>query len=164
MKKKSRILLFAIAVLPLLFAHGLLKAEHFSELMPASDDLGIVIEDLQQIVVSGTVTDENDLPMPEVHVVEKGTINAVATDANGVYKIRIINPEAILQFSFIGYKTKEVSVSGQTVINLRMEPDVSVLEDVVIVGYGVQKKSHHVRFGFRCERQRDCSVSGTEHK
>jgi len=141
MKKKSRILLFAIAVLPLLFAHGLLKAEHFSELMPASDDLGIVIEDLQQIVVSGTVTDENDLPMPEVHVVEKGTINAVATDANGVYKIRIINPEAILQFSFIGYKTKEVSMSGQTVINLRMEPDVSVLEDVVIVGYGVQKKA-----------------------
>ncbi len=94
-----------------------------------------------QVVITGTVTDETGLPMPEVNVIEKGTYNADVTDAKGEFLIKVSSLNAVLQFSFVGYMTKEIKLDGKSVINIQMEPEVSVIEDVVIVGYGTQKKT-----------------------
>jgi TonB-linked SusC/RagA family outer membrane protein len=94
-----------------------------------------------QLTVSGTVTDEAGLPMPEVNVIEKGTYNADVTDKNGIYSIKISKPDAVIVFSFVGYSTREVAVNNQTVINIRMEPETSLIGEVVVVGYGTQKKT-----------------------
>ncbi|MEP3836371.1 MAG: carboxypeptidase-like regulatory domain-containing protein [Algibacter sp.] len=94
---------------------------------------------LQQ-TVSGTVTDVNGQPIPGVNVLEKGTTNGVQTDFDGVYNISTSNQNATLVFSFIGFKTKEIAITNQTTFNVSSEEDISALDEVVVVGYGTQKK------------------------
>ena len=85
--------------------------------------------------VTGTVADENNLPLPGVNVYvksEKGT--GKATDANGKYELNV--PEnAVLVFSFIGYKTREIDVQGKRVINVTLQEDITQLKETVIIGY-----------------------------
>ncbi|MEJ5264765.1 MAG: TonB-dependent receptor [Bacteroidales bacterium] len=95
----------------------------------------------QEIVVSGTVKDKNGVPMPGVNVVLKGTTTGVITDANGAYRIRVSDANATLVYSFVGYKTVEQPVSGRTNIDVALEEETTELEQVVVVGYGVQRKS-----------------------
>jgi TonB-linked SusC/RagA family outer membrane protein len=90
--------------------------------------------------ITGTVTDEKNAPLQGLNVIEKGTSNGTITDHNGRYTIVTDDPEAILQFSFIGYQTVDIPVAGQTVINIQMEPESQLLEDVVVIGYGAVKK------------------------
>ncbi|SFN50290.1 SusC/RagA family TonB-linked outer membrane protein [Salegentibacter flavus] len=94
------------------------------------------------INVSGVVTDEDSgLPIPTVNVVEKGTSNGVMTDFDGNFNINV--PEdAVLVFSFIGYSTKEISVQGQEYIEVSMKEEASALNEVVLIGYGTQKKKN----------------------
>ncbi len=91
--------------------------------------------------VSGKITDESDMPMPGVNVVEKGTTNGVVTNADGEYKLNVGGPNSVLIFSFTGYAHEEVTVGNQTVINLKLTPDVQSLSEVVVIGYGTTKKS-----------------------
>ncbi|WP_417590846.1 SusC/RagA family TonB-linked outer membrane protein [Owenweeksia hongkongensis] len=92
--------------------------------------------------ISGVITSPTDgLPLPGAAVVVKGSEAATITDANGAFTIQA-SPDAILEVSFIGHKTQQVSVSGRTQINISLEEETSVLEQVVVVGYGTQKKSH----------------------
>ncbi|WP_010134529.1 TonB-dependent receptor [Ochrovirga pacifica] len=95
----------------------------------------------QQKVVKGTVKDEFDMPIPGANVVIKGTSRGAITDFDGNYEIRVNNPNAILIFSYVGYKDKEVKVGSKTIINVVMEQNVSMLDAVVMVGYGTVKKS-----------------------
>ncbi|WP_436830725.1 SusC/RagA family TonB-linked outer membrane protein [Parapedobacter sp. DT-150] len=90
--------------------------------------------------VSGTVIDETGTPLSGATVLEKGTTNGVATDIDGNFVIEV-GADAILQISFVGYSTKEVSVNGQSKIEIQLDPDASQLDDVVVVGYGTQKRS-----------------------
>lgn len=90
--------------------------------------------------VNGTVTDENGMPLPGVNIVEKATTNGITTDFDGKYSIVLRNPKSVLVVSFIGYTSKEVAVKSD-VINIRLEPAAISLEDVVVVGYGAQKKA-----------------------
>jgi TonB-linked SusC/RagA family outer membrane protein len=92
------------------------------------------------IKITGTVTDESDLPLPGVKVVLEGTTNGVSSDANGRYSITVPNEDAVLIFSFVGYITKQIIVTDQTVINVVLYEDAQSLEEVVVVGYGIQKK------------------------
>lgn len=87
------------------------------------------------IKVSGTVTDEQNQPVPGANILLKGspTIGTV-TDIDGKYFINVPK-DAILIFKFIGYKTQEVAVKGRTTLDARMDPDVKQLEDVVVIGY-----------------------------
>jgi TonB-linked SusC/RagA family outer membrane protein len=90
--------------------------------------------------VSGTVTDLRDgEPVAGASVVEKGTANGVFTDANGSYTIRL-SGRGVLEISFMGYKTKEIPVGDETVIHVRLEEKVVGLSEVVVVGYGTQRR------------------------
>ncbi|MFV0506906.1 MAG: TonB-dependent receptor [Bacteroidales bacterium] len=94
-----------------------------------------------QKTITGKVIDESGLGMPGVAVVQKGTTIGSITDVDGKFSVSV--PEgAILQFSFMGMKTQEVTVGLEGTINISMEPDAIGLEEVVAIGYGTQKKSH----------------------
>jgi TonB-linked SusC/RagA family outer membrane protein len=95
-----------------------------------------------QTVISGIIKDENGIEMPGVNVILKNTTTGTTSDSNGAYSINApFSNDAILVFSFIGYNTLEESVNGRTVINVSLTPNVQSLQEVVVVGYGTQKKS-----------------------
>ena len=94
----------------------------------------------QNQVITGTVTDETNMPLPGVSVYVKGSTSGSVTDTDGKYKINA-PADGILAFSFIGMRNTEVAVNGRTTVDVAMESDVSQLEEVVVVGYGTQKKS-----------------------
>ena len=94
----------------------------------------------QQRVVSGKITTTEDgSTLPGVAVVEKGTTNGTSTDGNGEFKISV-SDNATLQLSFVGYKAQEVPVGSRNVVDVVMEPDVTSLGEIVVVGYGQQEK------------------------
>ncbi|WP_273277489.1 carboxypeptidase-like regulatory domain-containing protein [Maribacter polysiphoniae] len=92
-----------------------------------------------QVTVSGTVSD-TDGPIPGANVVLKGTQNGAATDFDGNYVLSNVPSDGILVFSYIGYKTLEVSVNNQNTINVVLETNENALEEVVVIGYGTQRK------------------------
>ena len=95
----------------------------------------------QEIVLKGVVTSADDnQPLPGVTVVEKGTSNGTITDFDGNYRLAV-SSGAVLQFSFIGMKMQEIAVAGQTEINVQLESETFDVDEVVVVGYGVQKKA-----------------------
>ncbi|MDD4256438.1 MAG: TonB-dependent receptor [Bacteroidales bacterium] len=94
----------------------------------------------QNVKVNGTVTGSDGTPLPGVYVVEAGTINGVSTDVDGKYTITV-PAGSTLNFSYIGYKTQVIPVTGATEINVILEEDSASLDEVVVVGYGTQKKS-----------------------
>jgi len=96
---------------------------------------------IAQSLVTGTVTDETGAPLPGVSVVVDGTTLGVSTDFDGNYSIDIETPDAVLVFSYIGFLTQEVSRDGRNSIDVQMSEDVAKLDEVVVVGYGTQKKA-----------------------
>ncbi len=94
-----------------------------------------------QILVSGTVTDVNGIALPSVTVQEKGTNNGVLTDFDGNFTIEVSSTESILEFSYVGMKSLSKIVGGNTSMNVQMEEDSQSLDEVIVVGYGTQKKS-----------------------
>lgn len=90
--------------------------------------------------VTGTVTDTERNTVPGVTVLIKGTTTGTTTDIEGIYRINAA-PEDVLVFSFVGMQPKERLVGDQTVINVVMEPEVGILDEVVVVGYGVQERA-----------------------
>lgn len=93
-----------------------------------------------QSVVKGIVKDENGMPIPGANVLLKGTQVVSGTDFDGNYTIKVVNNAKVLLFSFVGYKDKEVVIGNQTVINVKLDPDTAELKEVVVVGYGTQRK------------------------
>ncbi|TKG97331.1 SusC/RagA family TonB-linked outer membrane protein [Puteibacter caeruleilacunae] len=91
--------------------------------------------------VSGIVTDVDGEVLPGVSVIVKGTTIGVTTDFDGKYTLEVPGSADVLVFSFIGMKTEEVVLEGQTTVNLRMTEETIGLQEVVAVGFGVQKKS-----------------------
>lgn len=93
----------------------------------------------QDVQVSGTIVDETDTPMPGVTVLLKGTTTGTTTDLDGNFTIRAPK-SGVLVFSFIGYDPIEMEIGNQTVIDLKLTPNTSDLEEVVVIGYGSAKK------------------------
>lgn len=93
----------------------------------------------QNITVTGTVRDEAGDGIPGATILVKGTSNGTATNLDGVYSISA-PANAILQISYVGFETKEVQINGQSVLDIIMSASASALDEVVIVGYGAQKK------------------------
>ncbi|WP_026055290.1 SusC/RagA family TonB-linked outer membrane protein [Anaerophaga thermohalophila] len=91
--------------------------------------------------VSGKVVDTKNEPLIGVNIVEKGTSNGVITDIDGNYSIEVTDGNAVLVFSFIGFDNKEIPVNGQRSINVTLEESLAELDEVVVVGYGTQKKA-----------------------
>lgn len=126
--------------LGLLFALG---AVGISEALPggsSSTAFSSLVQN-QAVTVTGTVTSEKGDPLPGVSVIEKGTTNGTVTDGNGVYTFSVSSETATLVFSFIGYSNQEVALNGRTTVNVSLIEDVVALGEVVVVGYGTQRKT-----------------------
>lgn len=89
----------------------------------------------QEKTISGTVTDDKGIPLPGVNVIVKNTNNGAQTDFDGLYTVKA-NRGAVLQFTYVGFQLKEIAVADQTNINVQLEQEESVLEEVVILGFG----------------------------
>jgi TonB-linked SusC/RagA family outer membrane protein len=103
--------------------------------------LCLSIATIAQVQVRGNVTDNQGEPIPGVTILEKGTQHGTTTDIDGNYHIAVTGPESILQFSFVGMDTKEVTVGNQRVINVVMDEIATDLDEIVVVGYGTMRKS-----------------------
>ncbi|NOU59730.1 SusC/RagA family TonB-linked outer membrane protein [Marinifilum caeruleilacunae] len=96
-----------------------------------------------QQTITGNIVDKTDnSPLIGVSIYEKGTTNGTVTDYNGNYTISVAGAESVLVYSFVGYETIEKLVGSETAINIVMGVDAESLEEVVVIGYGTQKKSH----------------------
>jgi TonB-linked SusC/RagA family outer membrane protein len=91
--------------------------------------------------VTGKVTDEQGKELPGVNVAIKGTTRGTSTDVNGVYTLDVSGDSDVLVFSFVGYLAKEMAVGAASTLDVKLDPDTKALEEVVVVGYGVQKKA-----------------------
>lgn len=96
----------------------------------------------QTKTVSGTVTEKGNQTIPGVTVTVKGTTSRSQTDANGRFSIPNANNQTVLVFTFLGYITQEIAVGDRTSIDVMLESGTKNLEEVVVVGYGVQKKAN----------------------
>jgi iron complex outermembrane receptor protein len=111
------------------------KGQDVSELESSSAKEIIIVQS-----ISGKVSDDTGNPLPGVNVIEKGTSNGTSTDVNGNYTLNVTDINSVLVFTFIGFETKEVSVGSETSVNVTLSPDTKTLEEIVVVGYGTQKK------------------------
>lgn len=93
-----------------------------------------------QIEIKGTVYDESGYGIPGVKVVVKGTSVGTNTDIDGAYTISVTSPQDVLVYSFIGYETQELTVKENTQLDVTLVADIQELEEVVVVGYGNQKR------------------------
>ena len=115
-----------------------------------TDDNTILIKDnssktlkqqLQQHNISGTVTDPSGQPLLGANIIEKGTNNGTLTDYEGNFTINLTDKNAVLVISYLGFVTKEISLRGQTQLNISLKERAEGLDEIVVVGYGTQKKS-----------------------
>ena len=95
---------------------------------------------LAQITISGTVTDDNNKPIPGANIVIKGTSTGTVTNLEGIYTLENIPSGSVLVFSFVGMLSEEIRIDNQTQIDMMLIPDIMDLESVVVIGYGSVKK------------------------
>lgn len=92
--------------------------------------------------ITGTVVDENGGGLPGVSILVKGTNRGTTTDPNGKYKLDVPDGSAALVFSFVGYMSQEIVIGNRSTLNITMMPDTKALDEIVVVGYGTQKKAN----------------------
>jgi len=95
----------------------------------------------QRVTITGTVTDEGGTPLPGTTVLVKGTMVGATTGSDGKYSVEVSSRTVTLVFSFIGYVAQEVSVQNRSVVDVILKAEITGLDEVVVVGYGTQKKS-----------------------
>ena len=106
-----------------------------------------VIEQIIQFkTITGKVTSADHQGLPGVNVIVKGISQGTVTDVNGNYKIEVPSTEAILVFSSVGFITEEVSVGNQTVIDIVLAPDITSLEEIVVVSFGIRKTKQELTY------------------
>lgn len=95
---------------------------------------------IAQVTVSGTVVDESDFALPGASVIVKGEKGGVATDIDGKFTLTVPDENSVIVFSFIGYTEQEMKVGDRRQFDVKMEPATQMIDEVVIVGFGTQKK------------------------
>ncbi len=114
----------------------------FASVFASTDVPSPALLQQQEITVTGNVTDSDDgLALPGVNIIIQGTTQGTTTDSQGNYSITVPNGNAVLLFSFIGYVAQEVPVNSRNSINVSMVPDAKQLDEVVVVGYGTQRRA-----------------------
>lgn len=99
-----------------------------------------VLSVMQGKTIKGQILDETGESMIGVSVLVKGTTIGTVTDFDGNYTLEVPSGKNILEISYIGYKTKEITIGNNSLINIKMEPDTQALDEVVVIGYGTVKK------------------------
>lgn len=94
----------------------------------------------QSVTVTGTVKDTSGEPIIGVNILEQGTTNGCITDLDGNYTLRVNSPQAVLIVSYMGYKTQHVTVGNNRVLNITMHEDSELIDEVVVIGYGTQRR------------------------
>ena len=95
----------------------------------------------QQIIITGKVIDSSTGDaITGANVIINGSNSGTISDIGGNYKITVQDASSVLKFSFLGYKSQEITVGSQTVINVNLEPETSAIDEVVVVGYGTTRK------------------------
>lgn len=102
--------------------------------------LGLGDVQAQTFSIQGKILSENAEPVPGVNVLVKGTTRGTVTDAEGSYKLDNVRADDVLVISFIGYNTEEVTVGNRSTVDVSLTADVKTLSEVVVVGYGTQRK------------------------
>ena len=112
----------------------ILKTGKEIDLPPTADNTVL------QHIVAGNISDSAGLPLPGANILEKGTTNGVTADFDGNFSLAVSNENAVLVVSYIGFATQEVAVNGRTNISVTLAEDAAGLDEVVVVGFGTQKK------------------------
>ena len=133
---RGRCILTLSTALPLLF--GLWVGQDAQAASPAGAER-ITLEQQQAKTIQGVVLDEAGIPVIGANVVEKGTTNGTITDLDGNFTLTV-SSGAILQITYIGYQTQEITVGNQSVISVTLKDDSQALDEVVVVGYGTMEK------------------------
>lgn len=94
----------------------------------------------QDIAITGVVHDQTGEPLIGVTVLEKGTDNGAITNVDGAFSIKVSKKNSTLTFSFLGYQTQDIALAGKTTLDISLKENSELLNEVVVVGYGVQKK------------------------
>lgn len=116
-------------------------ADNLSGAVSITSDSPLLSEDdTQQNQVTGTITDEQGNPLPGVTVLIKGTTFGTLTDNTGKYILTDVTPKSVLVFSFVGSATQEIPVNNRNIIDVIMKEETIGLEEVVVIGYGSQRK------------------------
>lgn len=100
-----------------------------------------VVEIKNEQIVTGTVTDEAGQPLIGVNIIIKGTVRGTITDVDGNFSLDLPDGQEVLILSYTGYEPQEVAVNGRSVLQITMKESISQLEEIVVIGYGTQKKS-----------------------
>ncbi len=94
----------------------------------------------QQHTVKGIITDETGFGMPGVTILEVGTLNGSITDLDGNYSLTLASPDATIEISYVGYETLTIPIAGRSTIDASIKPSMEILDEIVVIGYGTQKK------------------------
>jgi TonB-linked SusC/RagA family outer membrane protein len=118
-----------------------------NQIILTKETMGRLVESLhnsepevQDRLISGVITNEENAPLPGVNILLKGTNHGTTSDFDGKYNIQVPDENAVLVFSFIGYETQEIVVGARSSIDVSMVPDTRTLQEVVVVGYGEMQK------------------------
>jgi TonB-linked SusC/RagA family outer membrane protein len=142
-KRPSKSILLKKCLKKILLTCGISTFLLLQNAIPLLADSNLIVsksDDLQQIKIAGRVVDSENNPMVGVNVIEKGTTNGVLTGVDGTYSITVASANSILTFSFVGYEVTEVTVGNQTTVNATLAESITGLEEVVVIGYGTQRK------------------------
>ncbi|MDY7395645.1 SusC/RagA family TonB-linked outer membrane protein [Aureibaculum sp. 2210JD6-5] len=112
----------------------------------------------QTITVSGTVTDANGMALPSVNIQVKGTTTGTSTDFDGKYQLSASEGD-VLVFSYLGFKTKELPITGST-LNVSLEEDAAALDEVVVTAFGVEKKQKSLGYSVTQVKADDLNLAG----
>lgn len=105
-----------------------------------SETVTTILQQQKQTITGTILTGDTNEPAIGATVYLRNSTTGTVTDVNGKYSITVEGIGGVLEFSYIGYKKQEVAVTGQKTIDIVLQPDTEVLEEVVVVGYGSQKK------------------------
>lgn len=136
---KKIILVMKFTIFVLFFSTNVLLAENIYSPIIENTDMENVKR--QGITITGKVVDGDGISMPGVNVVVKGTFTGVVTNIDGEYSITVPDRDAVLVFSFVGFASYEQIVGDQTIISVTMSESSQQIDEVVVVGYGIQKKA-----------------------
>lgn len=105
-----------------------------------TESMGIEIVQQQAVTITGVVKDKEGEPIIGANILEKGTSNGVITNVDGQYSVKVKNASSVLVVSYIGYQPQEITVGNKRKIDVTLQDDTKLLDEVVVIGYGTQKK------------------------